>query len=125
MMFSYLRRFDSSRSTNLYLITVTVTFIIGAIAWMFISVASPIEFPFGLVSEPCLLGLIVIFAYRRVELRVLWEGKFYDEEFENREDMEYIYEMMAIENRSSTAKTIDSRLIDELKERGESVRDSK
>ena len=39
--------------------------------------------------------------------------------------MEYIYEMMAIENRSSTAKTIDSRLIEELKERGESVRDSK
>ena len=66
MMFSYLRRFDSSRGTNLYLITVTVTFIVGGLAWMFISVASPVEFPFGLVSEPCLLGLIVIFAYRRV-----------------------------------------------------------
>ena len=81
MLFSYLRRFDTSRGTTLYLITVTVIFIVGGLAWMFISVASPVEFPFGLVSEPSLFGSIIVFAYRRVELRVLWEGKFYDEEF--------------------------------------------
>ena len=50
MLFSYLRRFDTSRSTNLYLITGSITFLIGGIAWMFLSIASPIEFPFGLVS---------------------------------------------------------------------------
>ena len=49
-------------------------------------------------------------------MRVLWEGKFYDEEFSNRHDADYVLEMMAIENRSSSAKTIDSHLIDELKE---------
>lgn len=65
ILFSYLRRFDASRSTRLYLIIGTATFFIGAIAWMFISIASPVDFPFGLVSEPCMFGLICMFAYRR------------------------------------------------------------
>lgn len=50
MLLSFLRRFDSSRNTTLYVILATVTFFIGGIAWMFISIASPISFPFGLVS---------------------------------------------------------------------------
>ena len=50
MLLSYMRRFDTSRSTQLYLITSLVTFFIGAIAWMFISAASPVELAFGLVS---------------------------------------------------------------------------
>jgi len=29
-------------------------------------------------------------------MRVLWEGKFYDEEFTNRHDADYVLEMMAI-----------------------------
>ena len=78
MLFSYLRRFDSSRSTNLYLLTASATFLLGGIAWMFLSIASPVDFPFGLVSEPCMFGLICLFAYRRREMRVLWDGKFYD-----------------------------------------------
>ena len=53
-------------------------------------------------------------------MRVLWDGKFYDEEFGDREDMQYVLEMMAMENRKST-KTIDSHLIEELKERNPSV----
>lgn len=42
MLFSYLRRFDTCRSTKMYLIIGTVTFFIGGIAWMFISVVSSI-----------------------------------------------------------------------------------
>jgi hypothetical protein len=67
-----------------------------------------------------MFGLICLFAYRRREMRVLWDGKFYDEEFGDREDMQYVLEMMAVENREST-KTIDSHLIEELKERNPSV----
>ena len=72
VLLSYLRRFDSSRNTTIYLIIATVTFFIGGIAWMFISVVSPVSFPFGLISEPFMFGLVCIFAYRRREIRVLW-----------------------------------------------------
>jgi len=50
MLLSFLRRFDSSRNTTLYVILATITFFIGGIAWMFITIASPVSFPFGLVS---------------------------------------------------------------------------
>lgn len=50
MLLSFLRRFDSSRNTTLYLILATITFFIGGVAWMFISIASPVNLPFGLVS---------------------------------------------------------------------------
>ena len=78
MLVSFLRRFDSSRNTTLYVILATITFFIGGIAWMFITIASPVSFPFGLVSEPCMIGLVCVFSYRRRELGVLWRGKFYD-----------------------------------------------
>jgi hypothetical protein len=50
MLLSYLRRFDSSRNTKVYLITSVGLFFLGAIVWMFISIASPFVFPTGLVS---------------------------------------------------------------------------
>lgn len=50
MLFSYLRRFDSSRSTKIYLIIGTLTFFLGGIAWMFVSIVSPVSLPFGLIS---------------------------------------------------------------------------
>ena len=50
MLFSFLRRFDSSRNTTLYLVLAIFTFFIGGIAWMFISFVSPFIFPFWLVS---------------------------------------------------------------------------
>ena len=65
MLFSYLRRFDASRSTRLYLIIGCVTFFIGGISWMFLSIASPVTLPFGFISEPCMFGLVCMFAYRR------------------------------------------------------------
>jgi len=50
MLLSYFRRFDSSRSTNVYLIYSSIVFFVGAIAWMFISIANPFAFPLGLIS---------------------------------------------------------------------------
>jgi hypothetical protein len=113
MFFSYLRRFDSSRNTTLYLLMATVTFLIGGIAWMFISIASPVSFPFGLVSEPCMFGLVCIFAYKRKEIRVLWDGKFYDEEFGNRDDLKNTLELVARE--SFRDSTLTPNMVDMLK----------
>jgi hypothetical protein len=124
MLFSYLRRFDTSRSTNLYLITASATFFLGGIGWMFLSIASPIEFPFGFISEPCMFGLVCLFAYRRREIRVLWDGKFYDGEFGDRQDLDYALEMISAEKRRESAMTIDNRIIEELKQRPPSPRES-
>jgi len=65
MMLSYLRRFDVTRNSNVYLITSTSLFFLGTIAWMFISIFNPFIFPLGLISEPCMFGLVCLFAYRR------------------------------------------------------------
>jgi hypothetical protein len=43
---SYLRRFDISRNTNIYLITSICAFILGSIIWMLISVGSVHSWPF-------------------------------------------------------------------------------
>jgi hypothetical protein len=123
MLLSYLRRFDSSRNTNVYLITSSILFFVGGIAWMFISIANPFTFPLGLVSEPCMFGLVCIFAYRRREIRVLWDGKFYDEEFADQEDLKHTLEMIARERRES-GMTIDENLIEQLKEKDNDSRRS-
>lgn len=79
MLMSYMRRFDTSRNTNVYLITCIVLFLVGSLLWMFVSVVSPHSWPFGLIAEPSMLGLVAFFAWKRKEIRTLWEGKFYDE----------------------------------------------
>jgi hypothetical protein len=50
MLLSYLRRFDSSRNTKVYLITATILFLLGGIAWVFANIPSNVTFPFGLIS---------------------------------------------------------------------------
>jgi hypothetical protein len=43
-----------------------------------------------------MLALVVLFAYNRKEIKVLWNGKFYDPEFKNQEEFDeetYNYEM--------------------------------
>lgn len=74
MLLSYLRRFDSSRNTRVYLVTSTVLFLFGGIAWVFVNIPSNVTFPFGLISEPCMFGLVCVFAYQRREIRVIWSG---------------------------------------------------
>lgn len=50
MLMSYVRRFDTSFNTNVYLITCAFLFLSGSIAWMFISIFNPYIFPLGLTS---------------------------------------------------------------------------
>lgn len=119
MLLSYLRRFDSSRNTRVYLVTATVLFLLGGIAWVFLNVPSAVTFPFGLISDPCMFGLVCVFAYQRREIRVIWSGEFYDEEFANQKELRVIMELIdrsaGSEEGSERRSTIDHRLIDELK----------
>lgn len=64
-LMSYMRRFDTSRSTNVYIITCVLIFLVGSFCWMFISIASSDSWPYGLVAEPATLGFISFFAWKR------------------------------------------------------------
>ncbi len=94
MLLSYLRRFDSSRNTNVYLVTSAILFLIGGVAWVFVNIPAEVTFPFGLISEPLMFGLVCVFAYQRREIRVIWSGEFYDEEFANQDELRVIMEMI-------------------------------
>lgn len=42
--------------------------------------------PFAIISEPVTILLVVVFSYRRNEIRTLWNGYFYDPELNFVED---------------------------------------
>lgn len=73
-----------------------MAFFFGAMVWITITSLSEINFPFQSITEPALLILVTLFAYNRKEIKVLWNGKFYDPEFKNQEDHDeetYNYEL--------------------------------
>lgn len=78
-LMAYMRRFDSSRNTKVYIITCVSVFFVGSLIWMLISIASKDSWPYGLVAEPATLGFISFFAWKRKEIKTVWSGKFYDE----------------------------------------------
>lgn len=41
-----------------------------------------------------MMGLVAIFAYKRREIRTLWDGSFYDEDFANRDGLLEIMEIV-------------------------------
>lgn len=47
---SYMRRFDTSRNTKVYIITCVTVFLVGSLIWMAISVATSQSLPFGLIA---------------------------------------------------------------------------
>ncbi len=84
MLFSYLHRFDVSRSTKLYFIEVTLSFSIGGIVWVaFMSTPLVFLLPFDFVTELFIFVFTCLFAYRRQELFVVWHGIFHDFEIGN------------------------------------------
>jgi hypothetical protein len=62
---SYLRRFDMNRNTNIYFITAIVSFIIGSVIWVLISLGSVHSWPYELVTGPIMMALVVLFSYKR------------------------------------------------------------
>ena len=79
IVLSYLRRFDTSRNTRIYYIIGVTVLSIGSLIWLLITLGSPINLPFGIITDPLTIILVFCFAYRRKESRIIWEGKFYDE----------------------------------------------
>lgn len=74
-----LLRFDDSRNTHVYLIISCIAFYIGSMAWMTMTIFNVHAWPFALFSETLLLLTVVLFATKRNEIRIIWNGKFYDE----------------------------------------------
>lgn len=99
ILMSFLRRFDVSRNTNIYFITAVGVFIAGSTVWMFISIGSIHSWPFEIVTGPLMIILVTLFAYKRRELRTLWDGTFYDEDFANRDGLKDIQDTINKEDR--------------------------
>lgn len=78
LVISYLRRFDVSRSTWLYLFIGYASQYAGSIAWMLIDISTVHTLPLGLISDPLMLLIVIVFAYKRNENRTLWLGHFHD-----------------------------------------------
>ncbi len=87
LLVSYLRRFDQSKSTIIYLLTAVVTYFIGSVCWYVANTLSYYSLPFDAFCEPIMIISFTLFAFKRKELRTLWEGKFFDEEFLDKKDI--------------------------------------
>ena len=65
ILLSYMRRFDTSRNTKVYIITSLTIFFFGSLLWMVLSIFSSVALPFGIVAEPLILMLVPFFAWKR------------------------------------------------------------
>lgn len=65
LFISYLRRFDKSRGTFLYLLIGYGSFYFGSILWMIIDMNTHHSLPMAIVSDPITTIIICIFAIRR------------------------------------------------------------
>lgn len=55
-----------------------LSFYIGSVLWMLADQSTIHSWPFAIISDPVTILLVVMFAYRRNEIRTLWNGYFYD-----------------------------------------------
>lgn len=78
LMVSYLRRFDRCRTTNIYLITTVTTYFVGSLLWNLINIFSNTPIPFDLIVQGIMIIAFSLFAFKRKELRTIWEGTFFD-----------------------------------------------
>ena len=74
IVLSYLHRFDKCRSSNVYFIIFLVGYFLGSIVWTILCVISPFTLPFGIISEPITIVILILFSNRRNELPILWSG---------------------------------------------------
>lgn len=72
LLVSYLRRFDQSRSTRIYLTTAVATYFIGSVIWWIANALSYYPLPFDAFCEPIMIIAFTLFAFKRKELRTLW-----------------------------------------------------
>lgn len=87
LLVAFLHRFDKSRSTNIYIISSITAYFFGSIIWNIICTFSRIALPFDAICPPFVLLTISFMAFNRKELRTIWDGTFYDEEFVNKKEL--------------------------------------
>ena len=75
---AYLRRYDYSRDSKLYFVFGNVLFVVSTFLWILIQSFTVHSLPFALITYPALFIPIIILAYKRDELMILMNGKFYD-----------------------------------------------
>lgn len=87
---AYLRRYDYSRDSKLYFVFGNVLFVVSTFLWILIQSFTVHSLPFALITYPALFIPIIILAYKRDELMILMNGKFYDPEFMDSSQMKSI-----------------------------------
>jgi hypothetical protein len=97
LLVAFLHRFDKSRSTNIYIISSITSYFFGSIIWNIICTFSRIPLPFDSICPPFVLLTISFMAFNRKELRTIWDGTFYDEEFVNKKELEKLGRSLEIE----------------------------
>ena len=65
LLLSYLRRFDVSRSTNIYLKVGLWSFYLGSATWMAVDLGIRHSLPFGVISEPVAIAVICLVSRKR------------------------------------------------------------
>lgn len=80
-------RFDKSRQTNVYILVSNISFFIGCMGWMALTVFK-IPLPLSLFVEPVMLVIVTLFAVKRNEIKVIWSGDFYDPEYKDHESFQ-------------------------------------
>lgn len=78
LFISYLRRFDKSRGTFLYLFIGYGSFYVGSLLWMIVDMNIKHALPLAIISDPITTITVFIFASRRNELKTIWNGLFFD-----------------------------------------------
>lgn len=104
LLVSYLRRFDQSRSTRIYLVTAVSTYFLGSLIWWVSDTFSYFPLPFDAFCQPIMIIAFTMFAFKRKELRTLWEGKFFDEEFHNKNEIDALGQRIAEQTNTNNIK---------------------
>ena len=74
---AFLRRYDYSRDSKLYLVISNCLFIVSVVVWTVIQSVTVFSIPFALITYPFLFIPIFVIAYQRDELDTLLYAKFY------------------------------------------------
>ena len=71
----------------MYLIVSCIAFFIACMCWMMVTVFNFHSWPLDTFTQPLMMVVVVVFAIKRNEIKTVLNGKFYDVEFLNKEDV--------------------------------------
>ncbi len=65
LLISFLKRFDQSRSTSMYILIGLISYYVGAFLWALVDRATVHSLPFAIILEPTTLLIIGFISHRR------------------------------------------------------------